>query len=70
MNKNFIIFFKFDDQSHMRDVDPEFSQKCDQDLKRLGCFEKKSFDDVVECLRVDYDNLSRFLFFEKFEFYY
>lgn len=56
----FKVVFKFDDQAHMREVDPEFIRKCDRDLQRLRCLDQKSFDDVVECLRVDFDNLGMF----------
>ncbi|KAI1702818.1 cysteine rich repeat domain-containing protein [Ditylenchus destructor] len=47
----------FDDKSHMGEADPELTKKCGRDLERLKCFEQKSFEDVIECLRVDYDNL-------------
>lgn len=45
----------------MGDADPELTQKCDADLKRLGCMKRQSFDEVVECLRVDFDSLGIFL---------
>jgi hypothetical protein len=44
----------------MADADPELMRKCDRDIKRMKCLEGSStqnFEDVVECLRVDFDTL-------------
>ncbi|VDN05170.1 unnamed protein product [Thelazia callipaeda] len=47
----------FDDKSHMLYADPTLMKKCEEELDRLGCRKEKYFEDVVECLRVKYDEL-------------
>lgn len=51
--------FQFDDKTHMADADPDLMHKCDRDIKRLKCMDESNFEDVVECLRVDFDTLGR-----------
>jgi len=53
------LVFQFDDKTHMADADPDLMHKCDRDIKRLKCMEESNFEDVVECLRVDFDTLGR-----------
>ncbi|VDK72616.1 unnamed protein product [Onchocerca ochengi] len=48
---------QFDDKSHMLDADPTLMKKCSQELDRFGCRQEKYFEDVVECLRLKYDEL-------------
>uniref|UniRef100_A0A158Q8S0 Golgi apparatus protein 1 n=1 Tax=Elaeophora elaphi TaxID=1147741 RepID=A0A158Q8S0_9BILA len=48
---------QFDDKSHMLDADPTLMKKCSQELDRFGCRKEKYFEDVVECLRLKYDEL-------------
>ncbi|VDK72684.1 unnamed protein product [Litomosoides sigmodontis] len=48
---------QFDDKSHMLDADPTLMKKCNQELDRFGCRREKYFEDVVECLRLKYDEL-------------
>ncbi|KAL3994362.1 Cysteine rich repeat family protein [Acanthocheilonema viteae] len=48
---------QFDDKSHMMDADSSLMKKCSQELDRFGCRKEKYFEDVVECLRLKYDEL-------------
>jgi hypothetical protein len=41
----------------MADADPLLMEKCNSDLKRYNCGDKDKFEDVVECLRVNFEQL-------------
>lgn len=43
----------------MNDADPELMNKCSSDLDRLRCRQKNTFEEVVECLREGFDDLSK-----------
>ncbi|KAL3080502.1 hypothetical protein niasHT_038939 [Heterodera trifolii] len=48
---------QFDDKQHMDDADLQLMKKCTADLQRYNCMDQQRFEDVVECLRVHFDNL-------------
>ena len=43
----------------MKDVDPDLMANCDADIKKHRCMSESNerFEDVVECLRVNFDEL-------------
>lgn len=43
----------------MNDADPTLMKKCASDLKRFSCGNKNRFEDVIECLRINYDQLGK-----------
>uniref|UniRef100_A0A915AS27 Golgi apparatus protein 1 n=1 Tax=Parascaris univalens TaxID=6257 RepID=A0A915AS27_PARUN len=47
----------FDDQDHMKDADPTLMSKCKEEVMHLKCNQEKSFEDIVECLRTNFDEL-------------
>lgn len=47
----------FDDKDHMKDADPALMDKCSSELERLRCDKGESFEDIVECLRINFDAL-------------
>ncbi|KAJ1370206.1 hypothetical protein KIN20_031890 [Parelaphostrongylus tenuis] len=48
---------QFDDKEHMADADPMFSEKCAREIRQFNCDQAESFEDTVECLRVNFDGL-------------
>lgn len=50
---------QFDDKEHMRDADPQLMQKCSADLQRYNCMANQRFEEVIECLRTNFDNLGK-----------
>lgn len=42
----------------MNDADPELMNKCNDDLNRLQCRNRNTFEEVVECLREGFEQLS------------
>uniref|UniRef100_A0A914H8J5 Golgi apparatus protein 1 n=1 Tax=Globodera rostochiensis TaxID=31243 RepID=A0A914H8J5_GLORO len=49
---------QFDDKEHMGDADPQLMKQCATDLQRYNCLAQQRFEDVVECLRINFDNLA------------
>lgn len=48
---------EFDDKEHMVDADPKFMEKCSREIRQFKCDKAESFEDTVECLRINYDGL-------------
>uniref|UniRef100_A0A0N4X538 Golgi apparatus protein 1 n=1 Tax=Haemonchus placei TaxID=6290 RepID=A0A0N4X538_HAEPC len=48
---------EFDDKEHMADADPKFAEKCAREIRQFKCDQADSFEDTVECLRLNYENL-------------
>ncbi|KAI6216457.1 hypothetical protein M3Y99_01820900 [Aphelenchoides fujianensis] len=48
----------FDDKKHMADADPQLMKECNGDLQRFQCANLNSFEEIVECLREKFDELS------------
>ncbi|KJH51316.1 cysteine rich repeat-containing domain protein [Dictyocaulus viviparus] len=48
---------EFDDKEHMADADPTFSEKCAREIHDFKCDQAESFEDTVECLRINFDGL-------------
>ncbi|KAI6197524.1 hypothetical protein M3Y94_01234100 [Aphelenchoides besseyi] len=48
----------FDDKDHMKDADPQLMKHCESDLHRLQCAKLDTFEQIVECLREKFDQLS------------
>jgi hypothetical protein len=42
----------------MKDADPELMTKCSSDLDRLQCRQRNTFEEVIECLREGFEQLS------------
>ncbi|VDK41856.1 unnamed protein product [Anisakis simplex] len=51
------VFVSFDDREHMKDADPILMEKCKDEIVHLKCNLEKSFKDVIECLRTNFDEL-------------
>uniref|UniRef100_A0AC34Q7S5 Golgi apparatus protein 1 n=1 Tax=Panagrolaimus sp. JU765 TaxID=591449 RepID=A0AC34Q7S5_9BILA len=47
----------FDDKKHMVDADPTLMRKCENDIRKLDCKRKNTFEEIVECLREGFDTL-------------
>uniref|UniRef100_A0A915LE40 Golgi apparatus protein 1 n=2 Tax=Meloidogyne incognita group TaxID=654580 RepID=A0A915LE40_MELJA len=49
----------FDDKEHMNDADPSLMGKCSTDIKRFQCMKEPNtrFEQIVECLRINFDQL-------------
>lgn len=43
----------------MVDADPHLMNKCAEEIERLKCSRESSFENIVECLRVNFDTLSK-----------
>lgn len=41
----------------MVDADPKFMEKCSREIRQFKCDKAESFEDTVECLRINYDGL-------------
>lgn len=54
-----MILLQFDDQDHMKDADPTLMSKCKEEVMHLKCNQEKSFEDIVECLRTNFDELGK-----------
>ncbi|RCN32590.1 cysteine rich repeat-containing domain protein [Ancylostoma caninum] len=48
---------EFDDKQHIADVDPKFTEKCSREIRQFECDKAESFEDQVECLRINFDGL-------------
>ncbi|CAJ0931783.1 unnamed protein product, partial [Mesorhabditis belari] len=48
---------QFDDKENMKEADPNLWRKCESDIKRLGCKDENTFEEVIECLREGFDSL-------------
>ncbi|WKX97247.1 hypothetical protein Q1695_013144 [Nippostrongylus brasiliensis] len=48
---------QFDDKEHMAEADPKFTEKCSREIQQFKCDKAESFEDTVECLRINYDGL-------------
>ncbi|RCN36160.1 cysteine rich repeat-containing domain protein [Ancylostoma caninum] len=48
---------EFDDKQHIADVDPKFTEKCSREIHQFECDKAESFEDQVECLRINFDGL-------------
>ncbi|MFH4980701.1 hypothetical protein AB6A40_007410 [Gnathostoma spinigerum] len=50
---------QFDDKDHMEDADPVLMKECRSELTTFKCRNQDTFADVVECLRVHFDELGQ-----------
>lgn len=41
----------------MADADPKLSQKCEQEIKMYKCNQADTFEDTIECLRLNFEHL-------------
>ncbi|VDK59737.1 unnamed protein product [Cylicostephanus goldi] len=48
---------KFDDKEHLADADPKFAEKCGREIRQFNCDKAESFEEQVECLRINFDGL-------------
>lgn len=44
----------------MEDADPVLMKKCKGEVNRFKCQDRRSFEDVVECLRENFEDLGKF----------
>ncbi|EGT52320.1 hypothetical protein CAEBREN_08410 [Caenorhabditis brenneri] len=48
---------EFDDKEHMADADPALSKKCAKEILHYNCNKAETFEDTIECLRLNFENL-------------
>ncbi|KAK6037257.1 hypothetical protein COOONC_25238, partial [Cooperia oncophora] len=41
----------------MAEADPKFTEKCAREIRQFKCDQADSFEDTVECLRLNYEGL-------------
>ncbi|CAB3405076.1 unnamed protein product [Caenorhabditis bovis] len=48
---------EFDDKEHMAEADPKLSQKCANEIVQFKCNAAETFEDTIECLRLNFEQL-------------
>ncbi|CAD6195709.1 unnamed protein product [Caenorhabditis auriculariae] len=48
---------EFDDKEHMSEADPKLSEKCSREIVQFKCDHADTFEDTVECLRLNFEQL-------------
>ncbi|CAI5443373.1 unnamed protein product [Caenorhabditis angaria] len=48
---------EFDDKEHMSEADPKLSQKCSREIVQFKCNQAETFEDTIECLRLNFEQL-------------
>lgn len=57
MSLSLWVCIQFGDKEHMADADPRLYKDCENEIKTLKCNERNTFEETIECLRTNYDQL-------------